>query len=178
MSKTEYDLKAIMYSAYDKPHKLCNISGNYTIRQPRLLPNNVGRPMGQFKCPLAWFKWRNGSPPVRFVFFSWVGSQREGGIDLDAEIHYTPAAPGYISGTASINHCSCASEVTLNDMGKWKLNGQELLHTQQSKHNTTVCIFYGIYCIRQWHPILRFTVMHILKLLFIFYKSIVKYSFL
>ena len=22
MSKTEYDLKAIMYSAYDKPHKL------------------------------------------------------------------------------------------------------------------------------------------------------------
>ena len=28
MSKTEYDLKAIMYSAYDTPRKLCNISGN------------------------------------------------------------------------------------------------------------------------------------------------------
>ena len=28
MSKTEYDLKATMYSAYDTPHKLCNISGN------------------------------------------------------------------------------------------------------------------------------------------------------
>ena len=28
MSKAEYDLKALMYSAYDKPHKLCNISGN------------------------------------------------------------------------------------------------------------------------------------------------------
>ena len=27
MSKTEYDLKAIMYSSYDTPHKLCNIWG-------------------------------------------------------------------------------------------------------------------------------------------------------
>ena len=28
MSKTEYDPKDIMYSAYDTPHKLCNVSGN------------------------------------------------------------------------------------------------------------------------------------------------------
>ena len=28
MSKTEYDLKAIMYPTYDTPHKLCNIKGN------------------------------------------------------------------------------------------------------------------------------------------------------
>ena len=28
MSQTEYDLKAIMYSAYDMPHKLYNTSGN------------------------------------------------------------------------------------------------------------------------------------------------------
>ena len=28
MSKTEYDLKAIMYSAYDTSHKMRNISGN------------------------------------------------------------------------------------------------------------------------------------------------------
>ena len=28
MSKTEYDLKAIMYYVYDTPHKLYNISGN------------------------------------------------------------------------------------------------------------------------------------------------------
>ena len=28
MSKTEYDLTAIMYSAYDTPYKLCNIKGN------------------------------------------------------------------------------------------------------------------------------------------------------
>ena len=28
MYKTEYDLKAIMYPAYDTPHKLCNIRGN------------------------------------------------------------------------------------------------------------------------------------------------------
>ena len=28
MSKTEYDLKAIMYPAYDTPHKLCKLRGN------------------------------------------------------------------------------------------------------------------------------------------------------
>ena len=28
MSKTEYDFKAIMYPAYDTPHKPCNIRGN------------------------------------------------------------------------------------------------------------------------------------------------------
>ena len=28
MFKTEYDLKAIMYSAYNAPHKVHNISGN------------------------------------------------------------------------------------------------------------------------------------------------------
>ena len=27
MSKTEYDLKAMMYPAYDTPHKQCNIKG-------------------------------------------------------------------------------------------------------------------------------------------------------
>ena len=46
MSKTEYDLKAIMYSAYDTLHKLCNISGNYniygTINKNRLFITNLG----------------------------------------------------------------------------------------------------------------------------------------
>ena len=28
MYKTEYDLKAMMYPAYDTTHKLCNIRGN------------------------------------------------------------------------------------------------------------------------------------------------------
>ena len=28
MSKTEYDLKAMIYSTYDTTHKLYNISGN------------------------------------------------------------------------------------------------------------------------------------------------------
>ena len=28
MSKIEYDLKAMMYPAYDTTHKLCDISGN------------------------------------------------------------------------------------------------------------------------------------------------------
>ena len=37
-----------MYSTYDTPHKLRNTSGNYTIRQPRLTPNNAGRPIHIF----------------------------------------------------------------------------------------------------------------------------------
>ena len=53
MSKTEYDLKAIMYSAYDTPHKLFNKRGYESIRQFRLPPNNAGKPMRQFKSPLA-----------------------------------------------------------------------------------------------------------------------------
>ena len=44
-SCTEYDLKVIMYPVYDTPHKLCNIRGNQTIQQPRLPPNNAGRPV-------------------------------------------------------------------------------------------------------------------------------------
>ena len=52
MYKTELDLKAIMYPSYDTPHKLCNIRGNRNIQQPRLPPNNAGRPMRQFKWPL------------------------------------------------------------------------------------------------------------------------------
>ena len=59
--------------------------GNQIIRQPRLPPNNAGRPMRQFKCPLAWLKSRNGSPTIWF-FFSWGGSQREGCINSDAGI--------------------------------------------------------------------------------------------
>ena len=34
MSKIECDFKAIMYSTYDIPHKLCNISENENIQQP------------------------------------------------------------------------------------------------------------------------------------------------
>ena len=30
--------------------------GGYNIQQPRLPPNNTGRPMRQFKRPLAWLK--------------------------------------------------------------------------------------------------------------------------
>ena len=30
ISRTDYDLKAIMYSAYYTPHKLYNINGNLT----------------------------------------------------------------------------------------------------------------------------------------------------
>ena len=81
MSITEYYTKAIMYSAYDTPMNCAiyveiKLSGNPVF----LLPNNAGRPTRQFKCPLAWFKWRAGSPPVRFLF------SREGCIDPDAGI--------------------------------------------------------------------------------------------
>ena len=68
MSKTEYDLKAICILPMAYPQKLCNIRGDYNIQQPRLPPNNAGRPVRQFKCPLAWLKWRTGSPLVRYCF--------------------------------------------------------------------------------------------------------------
>ena len=45
MFKTEYDPEAIMYPAYDTLHKLCNIMVNWNIQQPRLAPNNAGRPV-------------------------------------------------------------------------------------------------------------------------------------
>ena len=32
LSKIEYDLKTIMYSVYDIPHRLCNISGSYRCK--------------------------------------------------------------------------------------------------------------------------------------------------
>ena len=79
MSKIEYDLKAIMYSTYDIPHKLCNITVNKIIQQPRLPANNAGRSMRQFKCPLAWCKWRAGSPLFDFVFSRGGGGGGVGG---------------------------------------------------------------------------------------------------
>ena len=59
MYKTEYDLKVIMYPAYDTPHKLCTIRGNWNIQQPRLPPNNADRPMRQFKCPLSSYPYKD-----------------------------------------------------------------------------------------------------------------------
>ena len=40
--------------------------------------------MRQFKCPLAWFEWRAGSPIS--VFFREGGVSMRGGIDPDAGI--------------------------------------------------------------------------------------------
>ena len=77
MSKIEYDLKAIMYSAYDTPHKLCNISGNKTIQQTILPPNNAGRPMRQFKCPSLGASGEPGHPCS--VLFSRGGGGGGGG---------------------------------------------------------------------------------------------------
>ena len=64
MFKTEYDLKAIMYPAYDTPHKLCNIRGNENIQHPRIPPNNAWRPMCQFKCPLLGSSRAQGHPCI------------------------------------------------------------------------------------------------------------------
>ena len=36
MSNTEYDLKAMMYPAYDTPHKLWNIRGNYKFPETQI----------------------------------------------------------------------------------------------------------------------------------------------
>ena len=71
MSKTEYDLKAICILPMTHPI-------NCTI-QPTLPTNNEGRPMHQFKCPLAWFKWRAGSPLFDFVLFFREGGGGGGG---------------------------------------------------------------------------------------------------
>ena len=70
MSKTEYDLKAICILCpwYTPKTVQYKGGGNYNIQQPRLPPNNAGRPVRQFKCPLAWLKWRTGSPLVRYCF--------------------------------------------------------------------------------------------------------------
>ena len=64
MFKTEYDLKAIMYPAYDKSHKLCTIRGNENIQHPRFPPNNAWRHMCQFKCPLLGSSGAQGHPCI------------------------------------------------------------------------------------------------------------------
>ena len=118
------------------------LSGN-----PNYHPIMQADPCVSSNPPLAWFKWRAGSPPVRFVCFFVRGEPAWGGIDLDAEIHYTLAAPGNITGTASINHCSCASEVTLNDMGKWKLNGRSLSYTPNNPSTTPPYVYFMEYIV-------------------------------
>ena len=70
--RTEYNLEA-----YYTSHKLCIITGNSNIRQLKFPPNNAGRPIRQFKCPLSWLNWRAGSHPVRFCFLvRWEASVR------------------------------------------------------------------------------------------------------
>ena len=68
MSKTEYDLKAIMYSAYDTPHKLYNISVNLTIQQPRLQPKNAADPYVSSNAPLHGSSREPGHPLFEMCF--------------------------------------------------------------------------------------------------------------
>ena len=65
ISKTEYDLKDICILPMTHPQTV-QYKGDYNIQQPRLPPNNAGKLVRQFKCPLAWLKWRTGSPFVRY----------------------------------------------------------------------------------------------------------------
>ena len=53
MSKTEYDLKAIVYPAMTYPINCTIYVEIKNIQQPRLPPINAARPVGQFKCPLT-----------------------------------------------------------------------------------------------------------------------------
>ena len=50
------------------------------------------------------------------------------------------------------NHCPSASKATLMNMDKYFMwNHYERLHNHnKAKHNKTVCIFIGIYCIFVW----------------------------
>ena len=48
MSKTEYDLKAVCILPMTYPQKTVQYKGFYNIQQPRLPPNDAGRPMRQF----------------------------------------------------------------------------------------------------------------------------------
>ena len=66
MSQTEYDPKAIMYSAYDIPNKLYNISRNLNIQQPRLPPNNAGRPNFNFGNKFSIFYLAKGEKRLDF----------------------------------------------------------------------------------------------------------------
>ena len=55
LSKTQYDLKAICILPMTYPKTVqYRGGGDYNIQQPRLPPNDAGRPVSQFKCPLAW----------------------------------------------------------------------------------------------------------------------------
>ena len=50
MFKTEYDFKAIIYPAYDTPHKLCNIRGNENIQHRRIPPPGLHSIMHEDPC--------------------------------------------------------------------------------------------------------------------------------
>ena len=56
MSITEYDLKATVYSTYDTPHKLYNISGILIIQQSGLPTMIREDPYVSSNAPFAWIK--------------------------------------------------------------------------------------------------------------------------
>ena len=62
MCKIEYDRKAIMYSIYDIPHKLCNIFGNEISSNPDYHPIMLADPCVSSNAPLLGASGEPGRP--------------------------------------------------------------------------------------------------------------------
>ena len=72
-------------------------------------------------------------------------------IDWFSHIHQA-----YFTGTVASNDCPSASKATLMNMDKYFMwiHYERLHNHNKAKHNETVCIFLGIYCIislTMWH---------------------------
>ena len=67
MSKTEYDLKAIMYPAYDTPHKLCNIREIKISSNPDYRPVMQADPCVSSNAPALGSSGEPGHPLLDFV---------------------------------------------------------------------------------------------------------------
>ena len=91
MSKTEYDLKVIMYPAYDIPHKLCNIRGNWNIQQPDFHPILQADPCVSSNAPSLGSSEALGHPLFDFVF-SWRGGGGSAWGVIDPDIGISPCA--------------------------------------------------------------------------------------
>ena len=78
MSKTEYDLKAIMNPAYDTPHKQCTIGGIQISSNPEYHPIMQADPCLGSNAPSLGPSGEPGHPCSIFVF-SWGGKPACGG---------------------------------------------------------------------------------------------------
>ena len=77
------------------------------------------------------------------------------------------------------NDCPSAGKATLMNMDKYFMwNHYERLHNRnKAKHNKTVCIFIGIYCIMSWKHLPHYTPPLLMEPLVTHHKTTVKRSF-